>query len=346
MFVVVIYYILKISEKCNFCQKQIHRKRPTCTFFHPTMLLILLLAVICCQLPFSTASEYSFIDARNRFQNTVLIVKYNYKAPPGPVLLHLHMWSKVFVNQLIYISWDEAECAEFNAKNLDVNGTIAVVSKLEPYASGYMAYEVVSLAMRSHPNYEGYLFAHDDMAMNISALMELDLKKTWMSDWIHRDSCRDLEYGWTNHTNGWWWDGEWGCTAIDKFLANNTAIANEMIQTLGSKYVWCGEQSDFFYLPNSFKKIFLRVMEPMAAFGIFLEIAVPTFWRVYVPPSKVLKLSLCSTFDLPVRLNTSTLFQYYENTCGDSYPLYHPVKLSCKNNVAGMRKKMGLTGGI
>lgn len=246
------------------------------------------------------------------------------------------------MNQLIYIDWSQAECAEFNAKNLQVNGSIAVISKVEPAFSGFKAYEVVSLAMKSHPHYQGYLFAHDDMAMNISALMELDLKKSWISDWIHMDSCRDLEYGWHNQSNGWWWDGEFGCAAIDVFLANNTVIASEMKQELGSKYKWCGEQSDFFYIPKSFKELYLRVMTPMAAAGIFLEIAIPTFWRVYIPPAKNIKLSLCSTFDLRIRDNTSHLFEYYELVCGADYPLYHPVKLSCKNNVAGMRKKMGL----
>jgi hypothetical protein len=41
---------------------------------------------------------------------------------------------------------------------------------------GYYAYTVVVDAMIKHPNYGRYLFAHDDMAMNVSKLMEIDRK--------------------------------------------------------------------------------------------------------------------------------------------------------------------------
>lgn len=324
---------------------EVHTKIQTLILSHPTMLLILLFAVISSQLLFSINGEYSFSDARKRFQNTVLVVKYNFKASPGPVLLHLHMWSKVFVNQLIYLPWEEAECAEFNAKNLQVNGSISVISKLEKDAVGFFAYEVVTLAMKSHPNYEGYLFAHDDMAMNISALIDLDMKSAWMSYWIGAGSCRDLEQGWRNNTHGWWWDGQFGSPAIDAFLVNNTVIAAEMKNALGTNYKWCAEQSDFFYLPNSLKDTFVRVMTPMAASKIFLEIAVPTFWLVYVPPEKYVRVLLCSTFNIETRRNASTLYAHYEQKCGDKFPLFHPIKLSSKSNVAGMKKKMGLTVG-
>lgn len=308
------------------------------------MLQMLLLAFLCSNWLFLTAGDYTFGDARNRFQKTLLVVKHNFKSNPGPVLLHIRMWSKVFTNQLIFINWNDAEIANFTTNHLDVNGSISLVSKLEPHYPGFIAYEVVTLAMKSHPNYEGYLFAHDDMAMNITALIGLDLQSCWLSEWFSLNVCKNLDPLWNVTKNGWWWDSDYGTRAIDKMLANdnNTVIAREMKEVLGSNHHWCGEQSDFFYIPQTIRDVYIRVMGPFADAGIFLEIAVPTFIRVYVPPEKYIKVPLCTMFNGHIRLNNSHIFEYMEAHCGDKYPLYHPIKLSFKPNVAGMRKKMAL----
>lgn len=307
------------------------------------MLRLLLFSFTCSHWFCAIAGDYTFSDARNRFKNTLLVVKYNYKAPPGPVLLHIRMWSKVFVNQLIFLDWSETEIAEFTTKNLRDSRKIAVAYKQESKPPGFYAYDVVSLAMKSHPHYEGYLFAHDDMAMNITALIDFDLSSSWQTEW--ESQCKDLDPFWNVTKNGWWWDGESGTRAIDKMLANssNTVIANEMKVALGSNHYWCGDQSDFFYITQKFRELYIRVMDPFADAGIFLEIAVPTFFRAYIPPDESIKVPLCTTFLDAIRLN-NTLYEFMETQCGDKYPLFHPIKLSSKPNVDRMRKKMALIG--
>jgi hypothetical protein len=300
---------------------------------------ILFAAVLCSNLLFFVAGNHSFTDARKRFQDILVIVKYNYKAPPGSILLHLRMWNKVFINQVIFVPWSAQEIGNFTERNLVGNENVTIVSKFDPESDpGYLAYEVVTTAMKSHPDVAGYLFVHDDMAMNVSALMDLDQEKVWQSDYIQRDVCRDLDAGWTNKTNAWWWDGEWGTSAIDLMLGNHTDIAAEMKESLGSNHVWCGEQSDFFYIPRKYKDSYIRVMSIFAKYQIFLEIAVPTFIRAYIPSSKYTTVLVCTFFTEEGRNN----FEYMEKECGNKFPLYHPVKLSSKLNVIGMKKKMAL----
>lgn len=302
-----------------------------------------LAAVFCSHLLSFAAGNHSFSDARKRFQDILVIVKYNYKAPPGSVLLHLRMWNKVFLNQIIFVPWTVQEIGNFTERNLVGNGNVTIVSKIDPEEidTGYLAYEVVTSAMKSHPDVAGYLFVHDDLAMNVSALMDLDHEKVWQSDYVGEGQCRDLDEGWKNKTNDWWWDGEWGTDAIDQMLLNHTDIATEMKKSLGSNHIWCGEQSDFYYIPQKYKDSYIRVMSAFVKFQIFLEIAVPTFIRAYTPVGQILQLRLCTNFDIKVRNN----FTEKEVLCGNKYPLYHPVKLSSRHNVIGMRKKMGLSGG-
>ena len=299
-----------------------------------------LAAVFCSHLLSFAAGNHSFSDARKRFQDILVIVKYNYKAPPGSVLLHLRMWNKVFLNQIIFVPWTVQEIGNFTERNLVGNGNVTIVSKIDPEEidTGYLAYEVVTSAMKSHPDVAGYLFVHDDLAMNVSALMDLDQKKVWRSDFIQREICRDLDEGWKNKTNYWWWNSEWGTDAIDQMLLNHTDIAAEMKESLGSNHIWCGEQSDFFYIPQKYKDSYIRVMSAFAESNIFLEIAVPTFIRAYIPRSKCSKVLTCTFFTDEGRND----FAYMERECGDKYPLYHPVKLSSRLNVVGMKKKMAL----
>jgi hypothetical protein len=299
-----------------------------------------LAAVFCSHLLSFVAGNHSFSDARKRFQDILVVVKYNYKAPPGSVLLHLRMWNKVFLNQIIFVPWTVQEIGNFTERNHVGNGNVTIVSKIDPVEidTGYLAYEVVTSAMKSHPDVAGYLFVHDDLAMNVSALMDLDHEKVWQSDFIQREICRDLDEGWKNKTNYWWWDGEWGTDAIDQMLLNHTDIAAEMKESLGSNHIWCGEQSDFFYIPQKYKDSYIRVMSAFAESNIFLEIAVPTFIRAYIPRSKCSKVLTCTFFTDEGRND----FAYMERECGDRYPLYHPVKLSSKLNVVGMKKKMAL----
>ena len=303
------------------------------TFFFLTCVTIILDSVL---------SNHSFSDAREKFKDTLFVIKYNYNAPRELVLSHIHIWIKVFRNQMIFLPWTEKEASSFQAHNTSTLPKVNIVSYRDDIVdSGYLAYQVAVIAMKRFPNATGYLFSHDDVAMNVSRLIDLDDKSFWYSSWLpHRtDSCRDLDAGWKNQTNNWWWDSAYGTPAIDNLLGNHTDIATSMQRCFGSVHHWCGEQSDFFYVPQLFRSEFVRVVGAFGDHKIFLEVAIPSFYRCFVPPQKLEKVLTCSTFQ-EMRNN----FTFMEDNCGENYPIFHPVKLSYPGNELGMRRKMGLRG--
>lgn len=288
----------------------------------------------------SVLTYRSFSDAREKFKGTVFVVKYNYKAPREIVLSHIHIWRKVFTNQMIFLPYTEMEASSFQTHYISALPNITVVSHLDDIDQlGFFAYQAAVIAMKRFPHATGYLFSHDDVAMNVSRLMELDDKAFWYSSWLKpdTDSCRDLDANWKNQTNFWWWDTPYGTSAIDNLLSNHTDIAASMKKCFGSVHHWCGEQSDFFYVPQIFRSEFVRVLGAFGDHRIFLEIAIPSFYRCFVPQTHLVELRLCSHFD-----ETRNNITFTEENCGESYPLYHPVKLSYPGSELGMRRKMNL----
>jgi hypothetical protein len=134
--------------------------------------------VSCILLLVSGHSTYS--DARDKFNDTLLIVKYNYNVTAASAHDHLRMWRQVFPNQMIYVPWNAEQIS--HAKGFLLGHTTAqFISRLND-TEGYYAYTVAVDAMIKYPNYGRYLFAHDDMAMNMSKLMEIDRKLSVFAD--------------------------------------------------------------------------------------------------------------------------------------------------------------------
>ena len=288
----------------------------------------------------SVMSYHSFSDAREKFKDTIFVVKYNYLAPREIVLTHIRMWIKVFKNQMIFLPWTEKEASSFQAHETSTLPNVKIISYQDDTTmNGFLAYKVVLIAMKSFPDARGYLFSHDDVAMNVSRLVGLDDKSFWFSSWLppNIDSCRNLDKDWEKRTNAWWWDSPFGTPAIDTLLGNYTDIAASMQRCFGSVHHWCGEQSDFFYVPQTLKDQFVRVLGAFGDHGILLEIAIPSFYRCFVPPANLEKLRTCSFFD-----GRRGNFTYMEQNCVDDFPLFHPVKLSLPGNEQGMRRKMDL----
>lgn len=306
----------------------------------PTMSRLLLLSVlIWWYLACSTCAVETYRNARTRFKDTVFVVKYNYRAIPELVLNHIHLWKKVFTTQMIFMPWTNDEVARFQSQNISSRSNITIISHTrDVQAPGYFAYEAAVTAMEKYPHATGYLYAHDDMAMNVSRLMQLDSKHFWFSKYIKEDSCRDLDKNWTSRHNGWWWDGQYGSAAIDNLLGNRTDIADEISRCFNSVHHWCGEQADFFHVPQHYRNSFMRILSAFGKYNIFVEIAVPTYYRCYVKPAHLQPLRLCTSFSQKARNNIS----HMERFCSAGYPLFHPVKLSMPANFLGMKRKMDL----
>ena len=307
----------------------------------------LLLAFLCVCLSFDPISgKYSYSDARSKFHDNLFIVKYNYNAPREVVRTHLNIWRRVFVNQIIFLPWSHEEIISFGLKNTAANANITIISHKDRF-DGYHAYEVVPIAMKLFPNAAGYLYSHDDVAFNVSTLIESNSSSFWYTKHFSavKSSCGDMKDNWSRKKAecGWWFSSPFGMDSMYALLSNQSDAARNVVtgmkSCLASTRHWAIEQSDFFYIPRTYKDIAIEVLSILADHSVFVEIAVPTFYFCFVSPSDLVPLDLCTRFEQPIRTNVTNL----EAACGAGFPIYHPIKLSAVSNSAWVRKKMSLS---
>ena len=307
----------------------------------------LLVAFLCAYLSFGPISgKYSYSDARSKFHDILFIVKYNYKVPKEIVRTHLVMWRRVFVNQVIFLPWSLEEINSFEVKNTTANANITIISHTDRF-DGYHAYEVVPIAMKLFPNAAGYLYSHDDVALNVSTLIESNSSSFWYTKYFTAiaSTCGDMKHDWSRKKKecGWWFSSPFGMDAMYALLSNQSDTARNVVtgmkSCLTSNRLWSIEQSDFFYVPRAYKDIANEVLSVFADHAIFVEIAVPTFYGCFVSPSDLVPLNLCTNFEQSIRINATNL----DAACGAGFPIYHPIKLSTASHPAWMRKKMSLT---
>jgi hypothetical protein len=295
-----------------------------------------LLIILLLSLTTTTIGQRTHEDAHNKFRNTLLIVKYNLKASIEAILLHHSLWRRAFKNQLIVVQWTQEEINNYR-QTYGLSDSEYRISMIPERArtSGYFAYDALTTAMISYPHFAGYLYVHDDMAMNVSKLMDLDMNSLWVT----AESQCTSNLDWDNKKNDWfWWNSKWGLESIKNFLRSRTDLAMELKECLGSEKTWCFGQSDFFYVPQSLKDSTLRVLTAYREYDIFIEIALPTFHNCYVPRNRTEELNLCTTWG-PSRNNYTFL---YENCNNRNFSLFHPVKLTSIVNIAGMVETMSL----
>ena len=297
---------------------------------------LLLLVILLLSLTTQTAGQRSHKDARNKFHDVLFVVKYNFNTSIDRILLHHSLWRRAFKNQLIVVQWSQEQINKYRQIYGLSDSDYRITTVYEkPDESGFFAYDALTTAMISYPQFSGYLYAHDDMAMNVSKLMELDMDSMWVTA---SSQCLN-NIDWVNKKNDWtWWNTVWGTKNIQNFLDSRTDLAMELKECFGSEKTWCYGQSDFFYVPRSLKDLTLRVLTAYRAYDIFLEIALPTFHHCYVPNNRTVELSLCTAWGK--KRNIYPIL--YENCKNRDFTLFHPIKLTSDENIAGMVKTMGL----
>jgi hypothetical protein len=317
----------------NFCSLLVMMASSQPKLMRRLQLLIILLF----SFTTTTIGQRTHKDARNKFRDTLLVIKYNLKASVEAILLHHSLWRRAFKNQLIVVQWTQSEINNYRQIYglSDSEYRISMIPE-NSNESGYFAYDAITTAMIGYPHFAGYLYVHDDMALNVSKLMDLDMNNLWVTA---ESDCRpNLDWVHKKNTDWTWWDTKWGLENIQNFLRSRTDLAMELKECLGSEKTWCHGQSDFFYVPQSLKDSALRVLTAYRAYDIFLEIALPTFHNCYVPKNRTEELTLCTTWGSS-RNNYTFL---YDNCKNRNFSLFHPVKLTSIVNIAGMVETMSL----
>ena len=143
---------------------------------------------------------------------------------------------------------------------------------------GYFAYESLIHAIKnadSNEKVDGYLFFHDDVLWNTE---KLDFHNNISA--ITR--FQSAQYGADVSINHYWpwWNSQWGLQAMKSFQIDYGCSIKE------SSYYrsW----SDFYFISNKDKDKFVNVGSVMRKHEIFLEIAVPTIFWLFIKPHQTM----------------------------------------------------------
>jgi hypothetical protein len=286
-------------------------------------------------------------QAQSHFRNVLLVVRYNNAPSFKQVVTHHRLFSQVFQHQYVSLYWDSAELERFlrteyylkNQNTLTIDSAVPYdhYKKRPNRPTGNFAYRSMLKAMERFPQYPGYLFTHDDMAMNVSHLMTLSLDSLWHEEF--GEPIR-LENDWNSAKHSLWaLNVPFGMKAIKELVQSN--LTQQSQQRTCSVYDWGFGQSDFWYIPQKEREAFQHVMSEFSHFELFLEIAVPTFMQCYAPETLKAQLQLCTDTNWGAKKRST--FDELRQKCGDAVPLYHPIKTSNSNNVKYMFQKMNLS---
>ena len=277
-------------------------------------------------------------EAKLHFGKILFIVKYNYHAPLEKLLLHSSLWSKIFEHQLLVAPYNTSMLQFAKEK---VGDNIEMLSCKSDDEFGYLAYSSLSTAINMYPHYEGYLYAHDDMALNISKLRDLDLHSFWQSDYDPSTSFTStsmptiLDDTWTFRNHSWpWFNRYQGIDAMQNALRKYPIIREGLEQCTGSQKRWFIGPSDFLYVPQQQSSLYINIMEKLAAEKVFLEIAIPTFIACFVSKKIVEKIIVCTFYD-ENRGNIAHMSHF----CPPLSSAFHPVKISGHHNFKFMIEK-------
>ena len=316
------------------------------------MTILIILFLILCS---SHSSSYTYEYARQYFNKTLMIVAYNFKPPVKNIINHYNIWKDIFPNQFIVGHYDHIEQniiinelrlhISNNTKNLHIAS--AIKYDLEP---GFLNYKILYYAISQLQEYDGYLFLHDDMAINMTKLLNLNLdrKKIWQETWTGTLGTTPMKtsfdkVSWSNKgvNMGYpWFNSKWGISAINKLIDSNHDIKSILKTCSGNNsegYDLHVCESDFIYFPGSIAHELKKTVKLFADYEVFLEIAIPTIVTCWFPHVEKIYLLLCTYWD--DRYN----YRLYEEQCKQEI-LYHPLKFSSPGGMELMQKLSTLEG--
>ncbi len=192
-----------------------------------------------------------------------------------------------------------------------------------PHFKGFFSYLCISDAMKSHPNFSGYLFLHDDCILNPTLIKDLDLKKIWFPSLFYFKSDKGNPINITqgiSATTWWYWNSQWGFNPTVKAFNEMSEYNKNILETNWEKSNVVVAFTDIAYIPSAYHGQFIELAEIFGKHKVFLEIALPTI---------LFSLSLKKDWEwLPGKSNYLNPIKLFDKNA----IFNHPLKLSIKEH--------------
>lgn len=217
--------------------------------FIPTIVLLVILATRTTTIV--SSQHYKHPQLFNG--RILLVINYNHAHYESVDFLQ-HLYGTYFTNIIFY--------GPVQGKNIHVCN----------HSAGYFSYKGLADAMQLYPDYDGYLWVHDDCIINPWQLQRFDFNNIIVSGLTRAN----LTNGTNAVTNWVWWKKAIGFLAIKRVYET---LKPEFLQNLESnvgKNCVAWGYSDLVYIPKRYADAFITLSNNCELNNVFLEIAIPS----------------------------------------------------------------------
>ena len=206
---------------------------------------------------------------------------------------------------------------------------------------GYLGYECLGRAIRQHPGYNGYFYISDDVILKYWNFADnFDRGKFWDS-YIPITSPANGPA-----SNGWpWWKSKYGLSNCRRALEdvsklslkneklNGEQLLNTLVKNGNGTRLCFGGRSDVLYVPQKHAEAFSTLSEMFYKQKVFLEITVPTIYRLLERNENIRRLPgqyMKRDEADDRRTMTDSRFFWFLYFLHNEYYFIHPFKLHRK----------------
>ena len=226
----------------------------------------------------------------SHFNNVLLVVGLGSMSDFESLPLYEIAYKKVFRNR-VYCGPD------FLSGEITFDGALFLKQNTR---YGAFLYDCLTLALREHANYTGFIFVPENVLVNPKRLAFMNKNKIWVSN---QTKPGPVLYEQTD-TSLEWWSSPWGMQAIEKLFEYLVELSyynrrkNKMTDGLWTsdwdthqllnRWLWNGKgeyrtywsNETFLYLPARYSSLYLNATKHMRPSGVRQEIALPTIVKM------------------------------------------------------------------
>ena len=167
------------------------------------------------------------------FDHILMVVCVNWNSPIDLLIMHDNLWKPVMKNIVYYGPFTKMLIEQMHVKGLQAVSR----SDNDVKPEGTLAYRAVLDAIDRFPDFGGYLFKHDDVQINVTAMSTWNTSSIWSSDKFFLNQIPNFTH--PHDGVGWWWrHPRAGLQAVMNSLQGSKEFAEKLVSCTGRNDTW------------------------------------------------------------------------------------------------------------
>ena len=167
------------------------------------------------------------------FDHILMVVCVNWNSPIHLLIMHDNLWKPVMKNIVYYGPFTKMLIEQMHEKGLQAVSR----SDNDVKPEGTLAYRAVLDAINRFPDFGGYLFKHDDIQINVTAMSTWNTSSIWSNGGCSLHQIPNFTH--PHDGVGWWWPHpRAGLQAVMNSLQGSKEFANKLVSCTGRNDTW------------------------------------------------------------------------------------------------------------